>query len=75
MLKAILFDLDNTLLDFMRFKRESARAAAKAILRAGLREDEAVLYRKIFAIYDSKGIEYQRTFHDLLSGYGLSSPV
>lgn len=73
MLKAILFDLDNTLLDFMRFKRESARAAAKAILRSGLRESESVLYSRIFAIYDSKGIEYQRTFHDLLSGYPLSS--
>jgi len=73
MLKVILFDLDNTLLDFMRFKRESARAAAKAIIRSGLREPESVLYSRIFAIYDSKGIEYQRTFHDLLSGYPLSS--
>ena len=72
MLKAILFDLDNTLLDFMKFKKESARAAAKAIIHSGLRESESVLYSKIFAIYDSKGIEYQRTFHDLLSEYSLS---
>ena len=36
MLKAILFDLDNTLLDFSGFKRETALAAAKAMKQAGV---------------------------------------
>ena len=60
-MKAILFDLDNTLLDFIKFKRETARAAAKAIRKAGVEEDEEVLYRAIFKLYSEKGIEYQNT--------------
>lgn len=71
MLKAILFDLDNTLLDFSSFKRESAKAAAKAIRAAGVKESENELYRKIFAIYELRGIEYQKTFEELLSNYVL----
>ena len=66
MLKAILFDLDNTLLDFMTFKRETAKAAAKAMVNSGVQEKEDVLYAKIFKIYEEKGIEYQHTFSDIL---------
>ena len=66
MLKAILFDLDNTLLDFMTFKRETAKAAAKAMVKSGVQEKEDVLYAKIFKIYEEKGIEYQHTFSDIL---------
>ena len=71
MLKAILFDLDNTLLDFSGFKRESALAAAKAMKQAGINDSQENLYKKIFKIYESKGIEYQNTFEDLLLAYGL----
>lgn len=66
MLRAILFDLDNTLLDFSGFKRESAHAAAKAIMKAGIDLTEKELYNRIFKIYNEKGIEYQRTFGDVL---------
>jgi len=75
MLKAILFDLDNTLLDFSGFKRESALAVAKAIREAGVRESEKALYEKLFAIYEKKGIEYQNTFEDLLSDYNLGASL
>ncbi len=34
-LQAVLFDLDNTLLDFMRMKRMASDAAARAMIRAG----------------------------------------
>lgn len=71
MLKAILFDLDNTLLDFSGFKRESALAAAKAMKKAGVPLTEKELYARIFKIYDEKGIEYQRTFGDVLYGLQL----
>ncbi|MFH1447438.1 MAG: HAD family hydrolase [Candidatus Micrarchaeota archaeon] len=71
MLKAILFDLDNTLLDFSRFKRESALVAAKAIRKAGVGEMESKLHKQIFEIYEKNGIEYQNTFQDLLSRYEL----
>ncbi|MCX8195339.1 MAG: HAD family hydrolase [Candidatus Micrarchaeota archaeon] len=51
-LKAILFDLDNTLLDFSGFKRESAFAAAKAMKKAGITLTEKDLYERIFKEYD-----------------------
>jgi HAD superfamily hydrolase (TIGR02253 family) len=72
MLKAILFDLDNTLLDFSGFKRESALAAAKAMKKAGIPLTEKELYDRIFKVYDEKGIEYQRTFGDILYGLDLT---
>jgi len=72
MLKAILFDLDNTLLDFSGFKRETAHAAAKAMKKAGIPLSEKELYERIFKIYDEKGIEYQRTFGDVLYGLELT---
>jgi len=71
MLKAILFDLDNTLLDFSGFKRETALAAAKAMKRTGVPLSEKEIYNRIFKIYDEKGIEYQRTFGDVLYGLQL----
>lgn len=71
-LKAILFDLDNTLLDFSGFKRETALAAAKAMRKAGVALTERELYARIFKVYEEKGIEYQRTFGDVLYGLELT---
>ncbi len=71
-LTAILFDLDNTLIDFMRFKERTAEAAAKAIVEKGLAEKWEVLYAKIFEIYKTHGIEYNYTFKALLKPYGLT---
>jgi len=70
-LKAILFDLDNTLIDFMRFKRETARAAARAMVKKGLPDTHSEIYRKIFEIYDQYGIEYQKTFYKVIVSYKL----
>lgn len=69
--KALLFDLDNTLIDFLTFKKESAKAAAKAMVLHGLPATEVEAYGKIFAIYDEKGIEYQKTFADVVKQYHL----
>lgn len=66
MLKAILFDVDNTLLDFSGFKRQTALAAAQAMRKAGVSSNEESLYKKIFEVYEKNGIEYQRTFGDVL---------
>ena len=37
MIKAVIFDLDNTLTDFMRMKESAVEAAVEAMMDAGLR--------------------------------------
>ena len=66
MIKCIAFDLDCTMIDFMTMKKASAQAAAKAMIKAGLKAKEKELYRRIFDVYEKKGIEYQKTFADVL---------
>lgn len=74
MIRCVAFDLDNTLIDFMKFKRATAKAAARAMVRAGLKEKERTVYERIFKVYAVRGIEYQKTFSDVLleSGLGLN---
>ncbi len=69
--KAVLFDLDNTLLDFWSFKQKAAKAAARAMIRKGLPEKEGRVYRKIFEVYDEYGVEYQKTFYQVIHPYRL----
>lgn len=63
---AVIFDLDNTLTDFMRAKEESIRAAALAMVDAGLPLDAEAATERIFAIYRDRGIEHQRVFNFFL---------
>jgi len=70
MVKAVIFDLDNTLIDFLSFKQETAKAVAIELRRHGWKLSEMETYDKIFAIYQEKGIEYQKTFADLIYGEG-----
>jgi len=70
-IKAVLFDLDNTLIDFLTFKKETAKAAAKAMVAEGFPLSEVETYGKIFSVYDEKGIEYQKTFHDVIKPLAL----
>ncbi|MBI5226027.1 HAD-IA family hydrolase [Candidatus Micrarchaeota archaeon] len=72
MIRAIAFDIDNSILDFRTFKEKTAQAAAKAIVKHGLNADPKKVYKQIFDVYDSKGIEYQKTFADVLSTYNLT---
>ncbi len=66
MIRGILFDLDNTLLDFMRMKRASVDAAVTAMIDSGMPmpHDEAV--RLVYTIYDEVGIENQEIFDRFL---------
>jgi putative hydrolase of the HAD superfamily len=60
---AVIFDLDNTLTDFMRAKEQSIQAAAQAMVDAGLPLAAEEATERIFAIYKERGIEHQRVFN------------
>ena len=66
MIKAIIFDLDNTLVDFMLLKRVAVDAAIYAMIDAGwnMSFDETKAF--INKIYDAEGIEYQQVFDKML---------
>ncbi|HQY21313.1 MAG TPA: TIGR02253 family HAD-type hydrolase [Ignavibacteria bacterium] len=66
MIKAIIFDLDNTLVDFMLLKRAAVNAAIYAMIDAGLKLSHAETLDMINKIYESEGIEYQQVFDNLL---------
>lgn len=67
MLKAIIFDLDNTLLDFMKMKEEAVIAASHGMVEAGLPMDPQAVQDKIFEIYRSQGVEYQQVLDDFIT--------
>lgn len=69
MIKAVVFDLDNTLVDFMRMKRNAVEAAIKAMIDAGLDIPYDVIKAKIDEIYNEKGIEHQLVFDLLLKHF------
>ncbi len=66
MLKAILFDLDNTLIDFMELKKMACRDSIKAMIKAGLKMDEKKSYRLLFDVYYKYGLEYGKIFQKFL---------
>ncbi len=66
MIKAVIFDLDNTLVDFMRMKRQAVSAAVTAMIDAGLGLTIAEAESRIDAIYKERGIEFQNVFDQLL---------
>lgn len=68
MIRAIVFDVDNTLVDFMKMKRDAISAAVDGMIDAGLRLPRETVRERIDAIYREKGLEYQLVFNDLLAG-------
>lgn len=66
MIRAIVFDLDNTLTDFMRMKEASIEAAVDGMIDAGLALSRTEVRQRVQAIYDERGLEFQRVFDELL---------
>jgi beta-phosphoglucomutase-like phosphatase (HAD superfamily) len=73
-IRAILFDLDNTLIDFIRMKEESCRAAVKAMLSSGLRMKEDQAYERLMKTYFDVGIESDRAFSEFLRSIDQFDP-
>ncbi len=66
MIKAAVFDIDNTLMDFMRMKRAAVDSAVDAMIDAGLPASKEKMVEKIFKIYWEEGIEDQNIFDKVL---------
>ena len=66
MIKAVIFDLDNTLLDFMRMKSMAIDAALNGMIEAGMVFQHSIARERIFEIYEEKGWEYQEVLDDFI---------
>lgn len=66
MIKAVIFDLDNTLIDFMTMKKLSCDAAISAMIDAGLNVKKDKAMKELFALYDKYGLEEKTIFQKLL---------
>ena len=66
MIKAVIFDLDNTLLDFMKMKEYAVKAAIAGMIEAGLDIDDEESYKTIVSIYEEEGWENQQIFNYFL---------
>lgn len=62
MIRAIIFDLDNTLTDFMKMKRAAIDAAVDGMRDAGLALPRDEVASRIYQVYEREGIEYQQVF-------------
>jgi putative hydrolase of the HAD superfamily len=67
MIKAVIFDLDNTLLDFMKMKEYAVKAAIAGMIEAGLDINPDESYETIIDIYEKKGWENQQVFNEFLN--------
>ena len=66
-IKGVIFDLDNTLLDFMKMKEVAVKSAIKGMIEAGLEIDEQKSYEDIISIYEEFGWENQKVFDVFLN--------
>jgi putative hydrolase of the HAD superfamily len=66
MLKSVIFDLDNTLIDFMTMKKLSCDAAITAMIGAGLNVKKDKAMKELFALYDKYGLEEKTIFQKFL---------
>ena len=66
MIKAIVFDLDNTLLDFMKMKSSSIDAALDGMIKCGMSIDKIKSTKEIYNIYDTRGYEHQEVLTEFI---------
>jgi len=65
-IQGVVFDLDNTLLDFMKMKEFAVKSAIKGMIEAGMILDEEKSYDDIIDIYNEFGWENQKVFNVFL---------
>jgi len=69
-IRAFIFDLDNTLLNFFAFKRAASRAAVAAMIKQGLAVDRAKAEKIFWGLYYQYGFEYRGIFQEFLKSVG-----
>lgn len=71
MIRGVLFDLDNTLVDFLRMKRMASAEAARAMVAAGARFefDEGEAGHRLYEHYLEHGIESDDAFQRFLESH------
>ena len=69
MIKAIIFDLDNTLIDFVTMKKLSCDAAMTAMIGAGLNFNKKKGMEELFKLYDKYGWENKLIFQKFLKKF------
>jgi len=74
MIRAVIFDLDNTLTDFVKMKDQAINAAIEAMIDMGLTLSFEEATKRIYEIYDREGIEYQHVFDQLLQSVYRTVP-
>lgn len=70
-IKAVFFDLDNTLYNTSRLAEMSRRNAVRAMIEAGLPAGEDEAMKKLLAIVRKKGPNYDHHYDRLLASYGI----
>jgi putative hydrolase of the HAD superfamily len=65
-IKAIIFDLDNTLIEFLKVKKKAQDAAINAMIKAGMKVDKHRAKKIMIRLLKKYGIEYQKIFDDML---------
>ena len=66
MIKAVIFDLDNTLVDFFHMKNQAIDSAIDGMINSGLIIDRKIAKNQIFDIYEKKGYEYQEVLNQFI---------
>ncbi len=66
MIRGVIFDIDNTLTDFMKMKRTAVDAAVEGMMDGGLPGKKEALVTEFFEHYWKEGIEDQKIFDKIL---------
>lgn len=70
MIKAVIFDIDNTLVDFLEMKEKSLGPAVDAMIDKGLTLSKDEALAKIYELYKTYGMEYKLIFQEMLNSVG-----
>ncbi|MFC1723416.1 HAD family hydrolase [Nanoarchaeota archaeon] len=69
-MKAVIFDIDNTLVDFLKLKESCIKPAVAAMVKKGLKVSEEEGVKLIYDLYKVYGMEYKLIFQEMLKKIG-----